>query len=71
MIFLIFTVQESIAKENENYKNQITAMKAEREEAQQKWLVLEQIVKHYKKEEKDIQKDLENKLFVQSQLIAK
>ncbi|CAI2367096.1 unnamed protein product [Moneuplotes crassus] len=43
----------------------------ERDESQQKCLVLEQIIRHYKSEEKDFQNTLEEKLFVQGQIIAK
>lgn len=64
-------IQEALAKENEEYKSQFQALKEQRDQAQQKWLAFEQIVKHWRKEEKVFQKELEDKLFVQSQIIAK
>ena len=41
-------LQESVQKENENLKAIIESLKNERDESQQKWLVLEQITRHKK-----------------------
>jgi len=41
-------VQEIIIAENKTYKDQFLNLKKERDEAQQKCLVLEQIIRHYK-----------------------
>jgi len=47
---------------------QYQQMKIERDEAQQKWLALELISNHQKREEKASLKQLECNLFVQSQV---
>ena len=64
-------LQETLQKENEEYKSQYQLLKDQRDEAQQKCLIFEQIVRHYRKEESSFQQELEDKLFIQGQIIEK
>lgn len=64
-------LQEALEKENEEYKAECQTLKDQRDEAQQKCLALEQIVRHARKEEKSFYKELENQLFIQNQVIQK